>query len=154
MHLRLIWVGRTRSEPLRLLIDDYLKRLARFGRCEITELREATNGGDRKAILETEGKRIIEALRPDSFVILLEREGQQWSSEELAGEIEKWQMSSLKEIAFVIGGYYGVSSELKKRAGRLWSLSRLTFTHEMARLVLIEQLYRAYTITRGLPYQK
>ena len=153
MHLRLIWVGRTRSEPLRMLVDDYLKRLARFGRCEITELREAASG-DRKAVLETEGKRIIEALRPDSFVVLLDREGQQWSSEELAGEIERWQMTSLKEIAFVIGGHYGVSSEIKGRAGRLWSLSRLTFTHEMARLVLIEQLYRAHTITRGLPYQK
>lgn len=153
MQLRLIWVGRTRSEPLRLLIDDYLNRLSRFGHCEITELRAAT-GGDRKAILEAEGKRAVEALRPDSFVILLDREGQQWSSEELAGEIEEWQMNSLKEVAFVIGGHYGASSALKKRAARLWSLSRLTFTHEMARLMLVEQLYRAYTITRGLPYQK
>ncbi len=153
MQLRLIWVGRTRNEHLRVLVDDYRKRLTHFARCETIELREATDG-DRASVIETEGKRIVEALRLDSFVILLDREGRQWSSEELAAEIERWQMNSLKEIAFVIGGHYGVSSEVKRRAAHLWSLSRLTLTHEIARLVLVEQLYRAYTITRGLPYQK
>ena len=153
MQLRLIWVGRTRNEPLRVLVEDYLKRLARFSRCETTELREAAEG-DRASVVETEGKRIVEALRPHSYVVVLDREGRQWSSVQLAAEIEKWQMNSQKEIAFVIGGHYGVSSEVNRRAANLWSLSRLTFTHEMARLVLVEQLYRAYTITRGLPYQK
>jgi len=109
VQLRLIWVGRTRNEHLRVLVDDYLKRLARFVRCETTELREAADG-DRASVIEIEGKRIVEALRPDSFVVLLDREGRQWSSEELAAEIERWQMNSLKEIAFVIGGHYGVSS--------------------------------------------
>jgi 23S rRNA (pseudouridine1915-N3)-methyltransferase len=72
----------------------------------------------------------------------------------LAAEIERWQTSGTKEVAFVIGGHNGVSHDVKKRANICWSLSRLTLTHEMARVVLVEQLYRAYTITHGLPYQK
>lgn len=153
MQLRLIWIGRTRNENLRLLVDDYLQRLVRFARCEVTELREATSK-ERTTIVEAEGKRILETLRPDAFVVLLDVEGREWSSEELAAEIENWQTSSVKEIAFIIGGHYGASTEVKRHANRLWSLSRLTFTHEMARVLLVEQLYRAYTITRKLPYQK
>ncbi len=73
---------------------------------------------------------------------------------ELAAQIEAWQGRSVREAAFVVGGHLGVSEEVRRRADVRWSLSRLTLTHEMARVVLVEQLYRAYTITRGLPYQK
>ncbi|HLL76666.1 MAG TPA: 23S rRNA (pseudouridine(1915)-N(3))-methyltransferase RlmH [Pyrinomonadaceae bacterium] len=151
MRLRLIWVGKTRSEPLRLLIDDYLRRLSRFARCEATELREGA--GDR-AVLAEEGKRITDSLTAGSYVVLLDVEGRQWSSPELAAEIERWQNEGRKEVAFVVGGHLGVSDEVRARADVRWSLSRLTLTHEMARVVLAEQLYRGFTILRGLPYQK
>jgi 23S rRNA (pseudouridine1915-N3)-methyltransferase len=153
MYLRLIWVGKTKNEHLRALVDDYLGRLRHFVRCEVTELRESGARTEREGI-EDESRRIIGALRSDAFVVLLDVEGREWSSTELAGEIEKWQMGGKKEVAFVIGGHSGVSKEVAERARLRWSLTRLTLTHEMARVVLAEQLYRAYTIIHGMPYQK
>ena len=153
MRLRLIWVGKTRNEHLRALVHDYSDRLGRFVRCEVTELRESSARSASEGI-EEEGKRIIGALGSDAFVILLDVDGRQWSSHELAGEIEKWQQLGRKEISFVIGGHNGVSEKVAERAQLRWSLSRLTWTHEMARVLLVEQLYRAYTIIHGLPYQK
>ena len=153
MRLRLIWVGKTRSEPLRALVDEYVRRLSRFARCEVTELREGASA-DERAVLAEEGKRIADAVAAGSFVVLLDVEGRQWSSPELAAELERWQNEGRKEVSFVVGGHLGVSDEVKARADVRWSLSRLTLTHEMARVVLAEQLYRGYTILRGLPYQK
>jgi 23S rRNA (pseudouridine1915-N3)-methyltransferase len=154
MRLRLIWTGKTRNEHLRALADDYLKRLSRFVRCEVTELRECA-AADERACLEEEGKRIMGALASDALAVLLDVGGATlWSSEELAAQVEGWQARSVKEVAFVIGGHLGVSDGVRRRADVRWSLSRLTLTHEMARVVLVEQLYRAFTITRGLPYQK
>ena len=146
MRLRFIWVGKTRDAHIRALVDEYLKRLGRFVRYEVTEARE---GG-----IEEEGRRIISALRSDALTILLDVGGRQWSSGQLAAEVERWQIGSIKEVAFVIGGPSGVSAEVTDRADVSWSLSRLTLTHEMARVVLVEQIYRAYTIIHGLPYQK
>ena len=153
MRVRLVWIGRTRNEHVRALVDDYVARLARFTRCEVTELRESA-AQDERAVLTEESRRLADALRPDAFVVLLDVEGRQWSSTELAAELERWQVRSLKEVAFVVGGHLGVAPELKTRADVRWSLSRLTLTHELARVLLVEQLYRAYTIMRGLPYQK
>ncbi len=154
MRARFIWIGRTRNEHLRALIEDYQERLARFVACEITELRESANN-ERRAVVEDESRKILEALqRKNAFVILLSIDGREWSSVELATEIEKWQRSAVKDVAFIIGGHFGVSTEIEKRADVRWSLSRLTLTHEIARLVMVEQLYRAHTIIRGMPYQK
>ena len=153
MRVRLVFVGKTRNEHVRALVDDYLARLARFTRCEVTELRESA-ARDERAVLTEESRRIADALRANAFVVLLDVEGRQWSSTELAAELERWQTRGLKEVVFIIGGHLGVTPELKQRADVRWSLSRLTLTHELARVLLVEQLYRAYTITRGLPYQK
>ena len=153
MRVRLIWVGKTKNEHLRALVEDYLQRLARFTRCDVTELRESASGNEQAAVAE-ESARILRALSEDSLTVLLDVEGRQWSSPELAAEIEGWQVRGTKVAAFVVGGYAGVSAEVRRRAQARWSLSRLTLTHEMARLVLVEQLYRAHTIIRGLPYQK
>ena len=154
MRLRLIWVGKTRDAHLRALAEEYLKRLSRFVRCEVTELRESA-AEDPRACLEEEGKRIQGALASDALTILLDVSGTtDWSSEELGAQVLAWEGRSVKEVAFVVGGHLGVSGEVKRRAHVRWSLSRLTLTHEMARVLLTEQLYRAYTIARGLPYQK
>ena len=153
MRLRLIWVGKTRNEHLRALVEDYLKRLGRFARCEVVELKEGA-GADERACLEEEGKRIAGALASDALTVLLDVDGHSLSSRDLAAQVEQWQGRSVKEVAFVVGGHFGVSEAVRKRADLRWSLSRMTLTHEMARVVLTEQLYRAYTILRGVPYQK
>lgn len=138
---------------MRALVEDYLTRLGRFVRYEVTELRESV-ARDNHAGIEDEGKRIIGALHSDAVTILLDVNGRELSSPELAAEIEAWQNNGAKRIEFVIGGVNGVSAETLKRAKHKWSLSRFTLTHEMARVVLVEQVYRAFTIINGLPYQK
>jgi 23S rRNA (pseudouridine1915-N3)-methyltransferase len=153
MRVRFIWVGKTKNEHLRALVDEYLKRLSRFTRCEITEV-SAVKARTGASGIEEESRRIIGALRSDVLKVLLDVEGREWSSPELAAEIERWQTGGTKEAAFIIGGQDGVSREVASRADIRWSLSRLTLTHEMARVVLLEQIYRAYTIIHGLPYQK
>ena len=154
MRLRLVWIGKTRNEHLRALAEEYLKRLSRFVRCEVTELRESA-AEDPRACLDEEGKRVLGSLASDALAVLLDVSGTvQWSSEELAAQVEGWEGRSVKEVAFVVGGHLGVSDEVRRRAQVRWSLSRLTLTHEMARVLLVEQLYRAYMILRGVPYQK
>jgi len=146
MRFRFIWLGKTNDRNWLALQNEYLRRLSHFVKYEIVEVRD----GD----VETEGNRILEKLNPSSFVCLLDVVGKSISSHDVAGGIEKWQNAGTKEIAFVIGGADGVSSKVAARADFRLSLSFLTFTHEMARVVLLEQLYRAYTIIKGFPYQK
>ena len=152
MRIRFIWPGKTKDEHLRSLVNEYLKRLQRFIRCEVIETREV-RGSDRSSV-EKESRRILEAIPTNSVAILLDVKGREWSSEELAAELGRWENDSIKEITIVIGGQDGVCSEVAARAQKRWRLSRLTLTHEMARVVAVEQLYRAFTINRGLPYQK
>ncbi len=150
MKFRFVWVGKTRDKRWQALQVEYLERLSHFVKCEITEVKDnPTTGGT-----EIEGKRILENLNQSTFVCLLDVSGRAISSHELAKEIEKWQNRAVKEVAFVIGGASGVSAAVVGRADFGLSLSLLTFTHEMARVVLLEQLYRSYTIIKGFPYQK
>ena len=156
MRIRFIWPGKTKDEHLRALVAEYLKRLTRFVRCEVIETREAAgaaSGADRAAV-KKESQRILDAIPAGSMMVLLDLKGREWTSPELADEVRRWENDSIKEVAIVIGGAEGVSAEVAARAQKRWRLSRLTLTHEMARVVAVEQLYRAYTINRGLPYQK
>lgn len=152
MRIRIIWTGKTRDSRLRALIEDYAGRLSHCARCEVTELREA--GRSDQTGIEKETKRISDALRPGSITVVLDPDGTQWSSQQLAAQVQSWEGTGIKEVAFVVGGPNGLTEDFMSRADKRWSLSRLTFTHEMARVLLFEQLYRAYTIVHGLPYQK
>jgi 23S rRNA (pseudouridine1915-N3)-methyltransferase len=152
MRLRVIWTGKTRDAHLRALIDGYVKRLSHFARCEISEFRES--GAAQQTGIDKDSQRISDGLHEGAINVLLDPEGTEWTSAQLAGMIQRWQDGGTKEVAFIVGGPSGVSADLSARANQRWSLSRLTLTHEMARVVLLEQLYRAYTIIHGLPYQK
>ena len=147
IKFRCIWVGKTRNKNYLALQEDYLQRLSHFVKCETVEIRDS-------GLKETEGKRILEKLNQTSFVCLLDVTGRAISSPQLANEIIKWQNRGLKEICFIVGGADGVTAHVAERADDVLSLSFLTFTHEMARVVMLEQLYRAFTIIKGFPYQK
>lgn len=153
MRLRLIWTGKTRDARLRELQLDYEKRLSHFARCEIVEIRERASAGT-KAGIDRDSKSISDRLSNGAVAVLLDPEGSNWSSPELAAQIQRWENQGTKEVVFIVGGPHGVSPELTARVQQRWSLTRLTMTHEMVRVVLLEQLYRAYTIIHGLPYQK
>lgn len=150
MKFRFVWIGKTKGKDWKALQEEYLGRLSHFVRCEVVEIRDSAPHETK----EIEGKRILDVLNPKGFVCLLDVSGKQIDSEELAREIEKWQGRGLKQVSFVIGGADGVSSEISDFADFRLSLSFMTFTHEMARVILLEQLYRAFTIIKGFPYQK
>jgi 23S rRNA (pseudouridine1915-N3)-methyltransferase len=150
MKFQFIWIGKTKDKNWRALQDEYMRRLSHFVKCEIVEIRDSAPHESP----EIEGNRILQLLNQNSFVCLLDVKGRSLSSFDLAREITNWQNRGLKEIAFIIGGAEGVSTAVSEKANYMLSLSFLTFTHEMARVVLLEQLYRGYTIIKGFPYQK
>ena len=152
MKLRFVWVGKTKSAPIKSLLADYLDRLARFTRTEVVELRDGNGEGG--AALDCEGEEICRRLESDPFVILLDERGRGLTSVELAALLEDKMSKALKQITFVAGGHDGVADCVRARADMVLSLSRMTLTHEMARVVLMEQVYRAHAIIRGLKYQR
>jgi len=150
MKFRFIWIGKTKDRNWKALQEEFLQRLSHFVKCELAELKDSAphEGPD------IEGERILAALNPKTFAVLLDVNGEAITSPGLADKIENWQNRGLKEVSFVIGGANGVSRRVAEKADISLSLSFLTFTHEMARAILLEQLYRAYTIIKGFPYQK
>src|SRR5215468_4069773 len=150
MKFKFIWVGKTKDKHWKALEEVYLARLSHFVNCEIAEVKDASGPNS----IEIEGNRITALLNQSTVVALLDVKGQALSSQELAARIEKWQTWGPREVTFIVGGAEGVSREVADKADFALSLSFLTFTHEMARVVLLEQLYRAFTIIRGFPYQK
>ncbi len=152
MRLLIVAVGKLRP-ALREVCDDYLRRLGRYLPVEEREVREAGRAGSAARQREDEGRRILEALPDSADVVLLDVGGQAWSSEELAEQLNGWRLAA-RDRAFVIGGAVGVSPDVAARAKVRWSLGTLTLPHELARVVVTEQLYRAGTILRGEPYHR
>jgi len=150
MKLRFIWIGKTKDRNWKALQDEYLRRLSHFVRTESVEIKDSAS----HETPDIEGERILATLNQTTFAVLLDVKGEAISSQALAAKIEEWQNRGLKEVSFIIGGANGVSRRVAETADISLSLSFLTFTHEMARAVLLEQLYRAYTIIKGFPYQK
>lgn len=152
MQLSLVAVGKLRP-PFREVCDDYIRRLGRFVRVSEREIREAGRAGSEQLQRETEGTRLLDAITSDSPVVLLDLAGASWSSEALARQLDAWRLDG-RERTFVIGGAAGISLAVRGRAEATWSLGPLTLPHELARVVVVEQLYRASTILRGEPYHK
>ena len=147
MLVSLVAVGKLRP-AMRELCDDYLRRLARFVRVAEREVREAGRAGSSALQREAEGDRLLEAIADGSPVILLDLDGAKWSSEQLATQLDGWRVDG-RERSLVIGGAAGVSASVRARATASWSLGPLTLPHELARVIVAEQLYRASSILRG-----
>lgn len=155
MNVTVIHVGDLKESYYREAVAEYEKRLGRFCRVKNVEIKEerlpsSPNESEITAALDAEGKRIIAALPERSLCIALCVEGAMLSSEQLAETIDKAQ----SDITFVIGGSYGLSEEVKKRCGKRISVSKMTFPHRLMRVILVEQIYRAFTINSGGEYHK
>lgn len=153
MKLTLIVVGRTTSPELQSLINDYERRLTHyfpFNLQVIPDLKQAKSLSESQ-IKSLEGEQILKEVPATAMMILLDEHGKEFRSIELADYLQR-RMSAGRDIYFVVGGPYGFSDAVYKRADDKLSLSRLTFSHQMIRLLFIEQLYRAATILRGEPY--
>ena len=155
MPIRIIVVDRSRSPFIQQGEAFYMERLARYTRLEWVEVKpeRITKGRKKPEILTKEGRSIIKKLGGRDYAIALERFGKAFGSNAFADKLESI-IASGNPIAFIIGGPLGLSEEVLDRSRETLSLSRLTFTHEMARLILLEQLYRAFTIMKNEKYHK
>ena len=152
MKLRVLWVGKTRSPELNRLIEDYSSRISHFLPLDKSEVREPKGEGTKR--IEAEGEKLLEAVGRSDRVIALDPNGREWTSEQLADFIRKHMNEDARNLTFVVGGYAGLSGAVRLRADIRWSLSPLTFTHDLTRVILLEQIYRALSIIHNLPYSK
>lgn len=155
MKLRLLCVGKLSESFLREGAEEYANRIKRYAPLTVLELKEEKGGGkkaDPRYIRDREGERILEKINPEAWVIVLDQGGAAHSSEQLAELLEQHMVRGTAEWVLVIGGAYGLSAAVKQRANLLLSLSALTLTHQLARLLLLEQIYRGFTIVRHEPY--
>lgn len=155
MKISLYIIGKTTTDYLREGIENYCKRLSHYVPFEIKQIPDirTTKGMTESAQKIKEGELFLEQIRQGDFVILLDERGKEMSSREFSGFIDKRMAAAGSgNIIFIIGGPYGFSDAMYRRANTLLSFSRMTFSHEMIRLIFTEQLYRAMTILRGEPY--
>lgn len=147
-------VGKTTSKPLSQLIDDYVGRVGHFSPFNIEVVPELKNAKSLsfEQQKEREAQDVLQRLKPSDCLILLDEHGQQFRSVEFARYIQKIQSQGASRIVFLIGGPYGFAPSVYDRANHKISLSSMTFSHQMIRLLFVEQLYRAYTILNNLPY--
>ncbi|HET6437695.1 MAG TPA: 23S rRNA (pseudouridine(1915)-N(3))-methyltransferase RlmH [Anaeromyxobacter sp.] len=153
MKLRLLAIGRDRSGLYAPAVAEYAGRLSRYLRFELIELPEARKLAGTPRAREEEGETILARLGPREHLVALDEHGEELSSAGLALRVKRWQERGT-DVALVVGGSDGLASEVLSRAKEKLSLSRFTLAHQLARLVLVEQLYRSMTILRGEPYHK
>jgi 23S rRNA (pseudouridine1915-N3)-methyltransferase len=159
MQIQIIAVGKVKERFLQDGIAEYEKRLRPYVNLHIVQLPDekrpaSASAATEAAAIQKEGERICAVVPSGSFVIALDVGGVGWSSEELADAFKGWELAGKSPVAFVIGGDLGLSPAVLSRSDLRLSLSRMTFSHPMARLLLIEQVYRAFRILRGEPYHK
>ena len=156
MKIKIIAVGKIKEKYLQAGIDEFLKRLTPYVSLEVIELApiEIRDENLVEKILDQEGEKILSHVKPSSFVITLEIDGKQFSSEDFAKKVENLTNEGVGEIVFVIGSSCGISKNVSNRANLKMSLSKMTFLHRFARLILIEQIYRAFKIIKGETYHK
>jgi 23S rRNA (pseudouridine1915-N3)-methyltransferase len=139
MKLRVVWVNKTKNAEVASLCADYAGRIKHFLPVQISEVKEA---------------RLLASLDESDRVVMLDPKGKPWTSRQLADFIEKHMNEDSRRLTFVVGDFAGLNDNMKKRADVLWSLSPLTFPHDLTRVILLEQIYRALTIIRNIPYSK
>jgi 23S rRNA (pseudouridine1915-N3)-methyltransferase len=159
VNISIVTVGKLKEKYLKQGIEEYLKRLTAYAKVEVIEVAdekapEELSDIEMQQVKQKEGERILAKISQDTHVIALAINGKMQSSEELAETLDKLATYGKSKIAFVIGGSLGLSEEVLKRANDKLSFSKMTFPHQLMRLILVEQVYRAFRINRGEPYHK
>ena len=159
MKIKIVTVGKLKEKYLKDGIAEYSKRISRFATVEMVELADEktpdrASDSENEKILDLEGNRILSKIGDREFVVVLAIEGKTLSSEEFSKQLEQASINGFSTLTFVIGGSLGLSPQVKKSANLSLSFGRLTLPHQLMRLVLVEQIYRAFTIQQGSPYHK
>ena len=159
MKIRILAIGKIKEKYLKEGIEEYLGRIRPYSQIEIVEVNDEPipdnpNDSEIKKAIDLEGKKVLKLLKPSDYLIGLDLNKKELNSEEFAAFLEKKFVLGGSNISFVIGGSYGLSDELKARCNDSISLSKMTFLHQMTRLILLEQIYRAFKINRNETYHK
>ena len=159
MKIRIIGIGKIKEPYLKEGIAEYIKRISSYASVEIIEvkdepIKEKPSLSEITKAIDTEGERVMKLLKPTDYVISLDLHQKQLNSEEFARFLDEKLAKSGANLTFIIGGSYGLSNELKNRANSVLTLSELTFLHQMTRLILLEQIYRAFKILNNETYHK
>ena len=151
MKIKVLWVGKTQEEWIRSAIEEYAVRIGRYIQLEILEAREE-RGGATEVTRELEGERLSRLVPRNARLVLLDEKGDELTSPEFSRFLATSRDNGVSELAFAIGGAYGFSQGFRSRAERTIALSRMTFTHQMVRIFLLEQIYRGFTIINNEKY--
>lgn len=159
MKITIVTVGKIKEKYLKDAIAEYSKRLSKYCKLEIIEVADEKTPDNASAVVEEqirvkEAERILKYVKEDAYVITLEIHGKQLTSEELADKIEKLGVQGTSHIMLIIGGSIGLGEEVLKRSDFALSFSKMTFPHQLMRVILLEQIYRSYRIISGEPYHK
>lgn len=152
MKIELWWIGKTFQDFTQKGCAEYQHRIKKFTSLEIIELQEIKGHSQPKTIKAMEAEKVIAKLKPEDYLILLDEKGKNLSSVDFASYIQKKDNQAVRKLVFLIGGAYGFDEKLYERANDTISLSSMTFSHQLIRLIFMEQLYRAYTILHNFPY--
>ncbi|WP_090396300.1 23S rRNA (pseudouridine(1915)-N(3))-methyltransferase RlmH [Natribacillus halophilus] len=159
MNIQLLVVGKCKEKYLLAGIEEYEKRLkkdVKFSMTEVADERAPERFSEKEAqqVMKKEGERLWQHVKPQSYVIALDRKGKMFSSEEMASHIDQLALHGRSHLTFIIGGSLGLSDDVLQQADLRWSFSTLTFPHQLMRLMVVEQIYRALQIQKGTPYHK
>jgi 23S rRNA (pseudouridine1915-N3)-methyltransferase len=155
MKIRVLWPGKTHDENLRILQEHYLKRINQMDKCEVVETKEAKGLSEKYAdkIMKIEAESLEKHLK-DGYIVCLYDKGKTMSSQEFAKFLQDVASSSKHVLSFVVGGFLGLEEKILKRADLVLSLSKMTYSHELARVMLLEQIYRSLCLNKGRKYAK
>ncbi|HZG74530.1 MAG TPA: 23S rRNA (pseudouridine(1915)-N(3))-methyltransferase RlmH [Paenibacillus sp.] len=159
MHIQIVAVGKLKEKYLVQGIAEYAKRLGAYAKLDIVEVPdeqapESMSAADEERVKQKEGERILAKIKDGAHVVVMAIDGQMWTSEQLSSHLADLGTYGKSHVAFVIGGSNGLSADVMRRADTKISFGRITFPHQLIRLVLVEQVYRAFKIMRGEPYHK
>lgn len=159
MKITLVAVGKVKERYFTEAAAEYVKRISRYAKVEVLEVADEKTPdqapeGEKSRILEKEGERILQKIPAGAFVVALAIEGKMPDSKELAEQMERWNVEGVSHVVFVIGGSLGLAGKVMKRANYVLSFSRMTFPHQLMRVILLEQIYRSFTIRNHTPYHK
>ncbi|OAO89074.1 hypothetical protein AXX17_ATUG04790 [Arabidopsis thaliana] len=159
MQIQIVCVGKLKERYWSDGVAEYSKRMGAYARLDIRELPDektpdSMSPAEEEQVRVREGERILAALKPDAHVVALAIDGETWSSEQLAAHLERQAVYGGGSVAFVIGGSLGLSPAVLSRADKKLSFGRMTYPHQLMRVLLLEQVYRAFKINRGEPYHK
>lgn len=154
MNVRILMLGKNKDEYIAEGIADFSKKISPFCRLDLVYVKDERVHDDVKKVLEKEADRVLEALSADDFVVVLDDEGKLFTTEQFSAYLSNLQNRGTGKIVLIIGSAHGLSPRIIARANLVWSLSPMTMNHQIVRLVLLEQLYRVFTLQRGMKYHK